>query len=101
MNILAIIAILISLMTAQHTAAKEVNRNTDIYLLNAEVVEYQADQVTLWTDDGDEWYFYTTDPSIYKGLNTVLIIDGQNTPTDLSDDIVVDMLYCTDCEEED
>jgi hypothetical protein len=103
MSIIVIIAILFSMFSAHTSAAYEaveaVNNGTDIYLLNGYVAQYEADQVTVWTEDGDEWYYYSNDDSIYEGLKMTLVIDGRHTD-DLSDDVILDALYCTDCTHE-
>ena len=58
--------------------------------------------VEVWCsdmNDGDDWYFLVdaeTDLRIYDRVQ--LVVDANGTPTDYSDDRVVDALYCHDCE---
>ena len=60
--------------------------------------------VEVWcTDalDGDDWYFLVdaeTDLRIYDRVD--LVVDANGTPEDLSDDKVIDALYCHDCTED-
>lgn len=55
-------------------------------------------------EDGDNWFYYCaeTDPiahALHVGQRVTLVINGNGTPDDLTDDYPEDVLYCNDCED--
>lgn len=53
-------------------------------------------------EDGDDWFYYCaeTDPiahDLHVGQRVTLVINGNGTPDDLTDDYPEDVLYCNDC----
>ena len=64
------------------------------YVVAATVYDLeQADGMGAVCDDwGFEWY-YQDEPDLYDGQRVVLIIDDNDTPDDLADDVLEDILY--------
>lgn len=60
-------------------------------------------QIEVWCSDaldGDDWYFLVdseTDLRIFDRID--LVVDANGTPDDFSDDKVIDVLFCHDCDE--
>ena len=53
--------------------------------------------------DGDDWFYYcpASDPIVHDlhiGERVTLVINGNGTPEDLTDDFPEDVLYCHDCD---
>lgn len=76
------------------------------YIANAVVYDmYPAErnQIEVWcsdTNNGDDWVFLVdTETDLRIGDRIDLLIDSQGTPTDYSDDVVIDCFYCHDCDE--
>ena len=62
-----------------------------------------SDLIEVWCSDaldGDDWYFLVdseTDLRIFDRID--LMVDANGTPDDFSDDKVIDVLFCHDCDE--
>lgn len=62
-------------------------------------------EVEIWfsdAEDGDDWFYYcaASDPIVHDlhiGRRVTLVINGNGTPDDLTDDYPEDVLYCNDC----
>lgn len=75
------------------------------YIVPAQVLGMCADGVQVWcTDlgDGCDWFFTVdakTDLRIYDRVQ--LVVEDNDTPDDYTDDRVIDVLYCHDCDDVD
>lgn len=59
-------------------------------------------QIEVWcTDalDGDDWFFVVDNETDLRIFDRVqLVVDAAGTPDDFSDDRVIDVLFCHDCD---
>ena len=61
-------------------------------------------QIEVWCSDaldGDDWFFIVDNETELRINDRLqLVIDANGTPDDLSDDKVIDALFCHDCNED-
>lgn len=95
-DIIATIIIVVFILNFNNTTGTENNTTSEnydhLYMVESTVTDIDNNVVSVTTVNGDIFRFYSNGTWLDKD-GCILLLDNNNTPNDVTDDIVINTLY--------